>query len=307
MTTKSTAVPKGGLFICRPAPVIYHNGFIQGFSLLSDLHIGARNVDYSIIMEELENAKKSNDRILLNGDIFDMILIADRKRFRADVLHPRLVGKVDIINAAIEWGVEILGPYADLIDMVGCGNHETSIEKYHNIDVLKILVHELRKLRKDKNHTIHFGGYTGFVDYRFRMNDKEGVGHGNGKRFVIYYHHGSGGSAPITKGMIDFARKGWVQADVIWMGHKHNRLASAIQTYACPLQGYDPVVKDVRQIMSGAYFRTYDGQTQESYEEHGRIASWAADIGFAPQGVGGARIELVFGSQNDPYRVRVIQ
>lgn len=305
MSKKSGGVPQGGLLITRPAPIVYHNGFVQGYTLLSDLHIGARNVDYALIKEELETAKRKKDRILINGDVFDMILSCDKKRFRPDVLHPRLVGKPDIVNSAIEWGAELLGPYADLIDLIGCGNHESSLEKYHNIDVIKILVHELRKMRKNKNHQLNHGGFTGYYDARFR--DSADNKNRHGKRFVIYYHHGAGGSAPVTKGIIDFHRKGWIQADVILLGHKHNKITSVVRSMSCPIQGNETVVKDVYHIMTGSYMTNYATQTQGSLEEHGRIAPYASDWGLPEQSKGCARIELEFFSTDRPYKIRVIQ
>ena len=129
----------------------------------------------------------------------------------------------------------------------------------------------------------------------------------HGRRFVIYYHHGSGGAAPVTKGMIDFSRKSWADADVLWLGHKHWRTASAVQSVSCPLQGSEPIIKDIRHIMSGSYFDTYQGQTQASVDEHGRVTNYAADLGLGPQGKGGARVVLTFGSKESSYTVKVVQ
>ena len=266
---------------------------------MSDTHIGAAHVDYALIEKELERAADKNDRILLNGDVFDMILAKDMKRFVPGVLHPRLTRRDDIVNAAIEWAVEIFGPYANLIDVIGIGNHEAVVSSRHSTDVARILIYELQKKVKKKDHVIHYGGYGGFVDYRFRGSGK--------RRMVIHYYHGSGGSAPVTKGMIDFHRRSWVEADVIWMGHKHNRLASGVQTLRCPLHGDDLEIRDVRQIMTGAYFKTYVSQSQESLRKHGRQSHWAADMGFAPQMMGGARLEVVIVGHDRRLEMRVIQ
>lgn len=300
-------IPRGGMFICRPKPIIFSTGFEQDFELMSDTHIGARNVDYELIQDTISDGVKRKARFLINGDVFDMILVQDRKRFRADCIHPRLAGKSDLIDQAVNWGVEIFKPAADLIDMVGVGNHEEAIVKYHSKDVIKQFVAELKRHRRRIDHTIHYGGYTGFVDYRFRWGTKyKGQTSADSKRFVIYYHHGSGGGAPVTKGMIDFSRKGWVDSDVIWHGHKHHQLAAKIQRVGCPVNGYEPTVKDVRHIQTGSYFDTYQGQTQQSLEEDGRITNYAADWGVAPAGKGGATLRLSFG-YNRSHTVKVIQ
>lgn len=296
------------MFICRPKPIIFHNGFEQDIVLMSDTHIGARNVDYEMIRDTVSDAVKRKARILLNGDVFDMILVQDRKRFRADCVHPRVMGKGDMVDQAVAWGVEIFKPAADLVDMVGVGNHEEAVLKYHGTDVIKKFVEALKQKRKRIDHLIHYGGYTGFVDYRFRYGKVgQNKTSADSKRFLIYYHHGSGGGAPVTKGMIDFSRKGWVDADVIWHGHKHHQLASKIQRVSCPLLGFQPITKDVRHIQTGAYFDTYEGQTQQSLEENGRITNYAADWGVAPAGKGGATLRLNFACNSHPYIVRVIQ
>jgi hypothetical protein len=283
---------RGGLIICRPKPIPYKSGDSIGFRLMSDLHIGAPNIDYHLIKNELEDAKRKNDRILLNGDVFDMILPKDAKRFDASHVHPRLFGRGDIVNAQIEWGVDLLEPYVDQIDMIGVGNHETAVTKYHSTDPTLLLVHELQKMVKADGHRIHYGGYGGFVDYRMRIHyssKKEG----GTQRFLIYYHHGAGGAAPVTKGMINLHRTGWIHgADLIWQGHRHVRVHTHVQSISCPLVGTEPAVQDIRQIITGSYFDTYCGQSQGDLKKNGRRASWAADVGFAPQGKGGTRIRL---------------
>ena len=179
-----------------------------------------------------------------------------------------------------------------------------SVLRIHQTDVVKSLIRELRQKQTDSTHKIHYGGYCGFLDYKFRSTYGED-GHKRACRYVIFYHHGSGGAAPITKGMIDFSRKQWAIADCIWMGHKHNRLVSEIHTVSCPRTGDNVKVKPVRQIMTGAYFDTYVGQSQLSLEEHGRHTNYAADMGLAPQGKGGAR--LLFTILRDEIEAKVLQ
>lgn len=305
----------GSMFVCRPKPIALVPRKPQGLTLMSDLHIGAAHVDYRKIKHELAEAKRHGDRININGDVFDMVLVKDAKRFTPGVLHPKLRGRGDIINKAVEWAAEMLLPYVNQIDMIGIGNHESSVEKYHNIDVVKMLIYELNKHKADE-HTIHYGGYTGFISYSFSAQKEDGgvqMARANQPRvrpFVVYYHHGSGGAAPVTKGMIDFNRKDTAfDADVLWMGHKHNRWAGHVQRVSCPLTGHNVVVRDVRHVMTGAYFRTYEGQTQESLWKHGRVSNYAADAGMAPGGMGGARVLVSRSSNHQPIslRVRVVQ
>lgn len=284
--------------VCRPEPLEMELGAEAGLTLMSDLHIGAPQVNYKLIQRELSDASKRNDRILINGDVFDAILSSDRKRFTPDCLHPRLQGRRDILNSAIEWAVDLLKPYAHQIDLIGIGNHESALEKHHSFEPVSVLVYELNR----DGGNVHYGGYTGFVDYRIRSFKSRA----HSRRWVLYYHHGSGGASPVTKGMIDFNRKDvFVNADCIWMGHKHNRWNASTERISCPESGHHVKMSQVRHVMTGAYFNTYVGQSQQSLREHGRRTNYAADAGLAPQGQGGARV--VFRNTYNGLEVRVNQ
>lgn len=297
----------GGMHICRPKPFKIDKPSEEpiGLRLMSDLHIGAAHVDYALIKEELDDAAWNQDRILLNGDVFDMILPKDTKRYKPSTVHPRIARRDDQVDAAVDWGVELLGPVAHLIDMIGTGNHEAVITHYHSTDpILRLLVRlEMIAKERDPEHVIHYGGYTGFVDYRLRARTK-GKG---GSRWVLYYHHGSGGAAPVTKGLIDFNRKDvFIDADMIWMGHRHHRLQVAVEKLRCPQLGDEPDVRSVRHLQTGAYFQTYRGQSQSSVRQHGRISNYAADMGLAPGGRGGARVLLKL-KRGDKVEVSITQ
>lgn len=273
----------GGCVVCRPKPIELPYGKEQGLTLLSDLHIGAPQVNYRLIERELKNARKRNDRILINGDVFDAILHSDAKRFTPDSIHPRFQGRRDVVNSAIEWAVDLLIPFADLIDVIGIGNHETALEKHHSLDPVRVLIYDLtRKLAKPhRQHVIHYGGYTGFVDYRI-----------GGHRWVLYYHHGTGGGNGNNLGSTDFASKSVMLdgVDAIWIGHNHHQMVSGIERISCPMSGQGPLVRRLRYIRTGSYMKTYVGQDQKSLRKNGRRTNYAADKGMVPGLQGGARV-----------------
>jgi hypothetical protein len=286
----------GGCTICRPAPIRVPHGGTVGFSLLSDLHLGAPQVDIPLIQSELDNAKTNGDRIAINGDLLDLILAKDLKRYEPGAVHPHLAGRNDLVNGAIEWADELLSPYIDQIDMLGIGNHETTVSRLSNTDAIKILIHRLESKRGNPNHLIHYGGYTGFLSYRLIPLTPDGEpywarpGQERVHYLTIFYTHGAGGNSPVTRGMINFARLGWVQADVLWEGHRHTRWNAHSQTIRCPRTGNQPIVEEQRQIMTGAYFDTYRGQPQDHIRKHGRRSNYAADSAMQPHGKGGARL-----------------
>lgn len=236
---------------------------------VSDLHIGSATVDYSRLKDDLRRP----GRLAINGDIFEAIVPQDSKRFRAGELHRRLQGRTDILNASLDWAVELLSPVRSRIDYIGCGNHDTALEKHHSVDLVMLLCDRL---------SVRYGGYTGFADYRFRDANR------HTQRFVEFYHHGHGGGGSLGAGVNEFAKKlAFVDADLIWIGHRHHRITAHMRRLSCPLGGSQPRYRDVRYLMTGAYMDVWQGQKGKS-----RRSSYAEDAGLPPQGAGGARVHL---------------
>ena len=254
--------------------------------LMSDLHIGGLHVDYALIEKELKKAKGIGAKILINGDIFDAIMPGDRKRYRANNLHPRMYSAGDdMIGESIRWAIELLEPYKDDIVMIGDGNHDDAVARYHHIEPVKHLVIALNGTGGSK---IKYGGYHGFVHVKLLINKKEN----RHASYVIHYHHGAGGAAPVTKGAITFSRASmWLEGvDAIWRGHTHHRQAGR-DNKICFQPGVEQpemrvVSKDVLTLRTGSYYDTYKGTTSEELIKHGRKDSYAAlwDAPSLPKG-----------------------
>ena len=183
-------------------------------AFLSDLHIEALDHNRKLLDRDLTAAADLGARMLFNGDIMDMILPGDRKRY---VKGSDTLSATAGINEVIERGVELLGPYVDFIDGIGVGNHESAVVKYHSVDPVQWLLGRLNSMRSPSLKPIAHMGYTGYVRVRHVRPDG-----GSTKTLDIWYHHGVGGASPVTKGMIDFNRAVYANdASVYWMGHKH--------------------------------------------------------------------------------------
>ena len=242
--------------------------------LMSDLHIGGLHVDYKLIDKELADAKKRGAKILINGDVFDAVLPGDRKRYRANNLHPRLYeAGDDMLGESIRWAYEILAPYKDDIIMIGDGNHDDAVARYHHIEPVKHLVVMLN----GADGKIQYGGYHGFIHVQLRPFSDTHYG-----QYVIHYHHGAGGAAPVTKGAITFSRAAmWIEgADAIWRGHTHHRQAGRDNKITFNKSVVVPenrvMTRDVLTLRTGSYFDTYVGTTSEQLLKHGRKDSYAA-------------------------------
>ena len=278
----STDAGKEGrlLVVTQPDPLkIEAYPHTARFLLLSDLHIGSAFVDYDRIEQEFKLAREMGATVLINGDVFDAVLPSDMKRFNPTCLHPRLHNRADILNASIEWACEIFEPYKDLIGLVGVGNHDTALEKHHSVDAVALLCDRMG---------LNYGGYCGYFIQSWVYGLR------NYHRLKIRYHHGAGGASPVTKGITDFQRMAAHvdgDTDLVWVGHKHNRLLVNSVRENVTAQG-NFSVRQVINVMTGSYLDTYREQSSQDAIKNGRRANYAADWNIAPQDHGGAILEV---------------
>jgi hypothetical protein len=102
---------------------------------------------------------------------------------------------------------------------------------------------------------IRHGGYEGDIWQRFYFETKKGA---MVRSFDIFYNHGQGGKAEVTKGMIDLNRRStmWV-CDLIWLGHKHTRIMDLDADYI--MRDNRGVLKRHRRraIITGCYLKGF--------------------------------------------------
>ncbi len=74
-----------------------------------------------------------------------------------------------------------------------------------------------------KGTKIRAGGYGGWVRFMFNMSDGKSTGPRSSLR--VKYFHGSGGEAPVTRGVIQTARQAVYlpDANVVINGHNHSQ------------------------------------------------------------------------------------
>jgi hypothetical protein len=246
---------------------------------ISDTHIGASSMNHKHLADDLQRMMDLNCRIGINGDIFDAILHSDVKRYNPLAVDKRL-HQMDgtPLDNAIHLAYETFKPYATHIDWIGIGNHEDHVKKRHHICITSILIDRLNQL---PGVNIRHGGWCGF--WHLILNY-----HNTRTAFTVYRHHGAGGSAPMTKGMLDTQRMMiWLSnVDAIWIGHKHNRWVSTDMKAR-----YEPIKNRTKmfpvvQMMTGSYLDTYGD------EEDGTAPSYAEAWNLAPQMHGGIILEL---------------
>lgn len=86
--------------------------------------------------------------------------------------------------------------------------------KHHETCPTTNLVRAIKSINRDSQ--MGAGGYGGWVKFRVSI-------HGLNLTWTLRYHHGSGGSAPMSMGVLDSRRMySWIEgADMIAVGHNH--------------------------------------------------------------------------------------
>jgi hypothetical protein len=190
-------------------------GQAQKIYLFSDIHFDSIFCDRDLLEKHLKRAGSENAIILDGGDFFDAMQGRFDPRRSMDDLRPEY-RREDYYDFVVQDAAEFLKPYAQNIAMLAVGNHELSVLKNANTHLTDRLVSELRH----SGSLVLAGGFKGWV--RILWKYKHGMDRNS---FLIRYSHsGGGGSAPVTRGVIDTNRQAVYLPDahVVWNGHNHH-------------------------------------------------------------------------------------
>jgi UDP-2,3-diacylglucosamine pyrophosphatase LpxH len=242
---------------------------------ISDAHWDHPDCQEKLLKEHLQEAVDYNAPILFNGDFFCIMQSMHDKRRDKGKTKPKH-DKNAYFNAIIEDAVEWLLPYSNNICLFGYGNHETKVLKHSNFDILRAVVNSLRD--KNPDCPAFTGGYSGFVKLSSRKAKANGL-----LSSIMYYHHGSGGNSPVTKGVIGTARRQDIvqNADLIWTGHVHQEWNVS--------RPYTKLNRQNRIIQQNVTHFSTPGYKDEYKEGE---SGWGIEKGFGPSPIGGAWIKL---------------
>ena len=184
----------------------------QWILLTADRHHDSKHSNLKMQTRHHKQARERKAIIFDFGDLYDAM--QGKKDFRGtkNDLKDDLK-RTDYFNALIESGVNFWQKDKDMLKFICYGNHETAIIKHNEVDILKLMVDKLNSQGAD----ITLAGYQGWIKLNFDGNL-------TGRQSLkIWYTHGSGGSAPVTKGTIKTNRRNAMidGADIIISGHIH--------------------------------------------------------------------------------------
>ncbi len=183
---------------------------------LADVHWDSAHCRLDLLKKTMDEAKQDNTPVFIFGDLFDAMQGKWDPRSSQDTLRDEHRGG-NYLDLLVDTAVEWFTPYKDILALISYGNHETSIMKRHEVDLIQRLVGALRS----KKSQVLVGPYWGFILMAItcrRYRESADVI----KR--ISWHHGYGGGGEVTRGMIDSSRtRSMYDADVYVSGHIHRR------------------------------------------------------------------------------------
>lgn len=240
-----------------------------------DIHHDSPKCNRKTLHKHLQRAVEENAIIISIGDQFDVMegrydpRRKTRKGVRPENDYP------DYLDLVVRHFAEDMAPYAKNWAIMGLGNHETSILKNASTDLVERSIERFKMMKSP----VIKGNYMGFILIRFIRPQKDKVK--RSRVYRVYYHHGFGGGAPVTDGIIDLKRhKTFIEGvDMMVMGHKHTYLYKPEKVMRLTRSG-KVVVKEVDLLRVDSY--------KDLYSPEG----WAVEKGFKPPTIGGSMVVI---------------
>ena len=245
-----------------------HEILLQGkrvqIAMLSDLHWDNPKCDWDLLKRDLDYCKTNNIPVMVNGDFFCLMQgKGDRRGNKSDIRPEHNNAKYldSIVETAVQW----FTPYADILTVIGYGNHETAIIKWQETDILQRFVD---LLNYKCGTQIQTGGYGGWIILR------QEIFGGMESSFKIKYFHGSGGGGVVTKGALNLTRalEMYEDFDVFTMGHIHENAARNDVRDTIDFNskvGFRHKHKQIHMMLTGTYKEEYGDGSKGWHVERG--------------------------------------
>jgi len=241
----------------------------RSYLFISDVHFDSVHCDHTLLKQHLDEALLKNAYIFIFGDFFDLMQGRFDPRSSKGDLNPKYKSNFyidDVLNDAVDF----LTPYKHLLAFYSPGNHETAIMKRYEIDLVGRICRDLEMCQ---------GNYAGYIYQQISANSYDS---GHRYKNILGYHHGFGGSSPVTRGVIATNRTSLYLPDcsIVLSGHTHDRWIVPITRYR--VNEFGEKTDQQWHIKLGSY----KGMDKDQN-------GWETERGFAPKA--GAGIWYNFG------------
>lgn len=245
--------------------------------MFSDIHWDNPKCDWDLLRRDLDYCLKHSIPMMFNGDTFCLMQGKWDPRGTKSDIRPEH-NNIKYLDSIVETAVDFFSPYAHLITVIGYGNHETSVIKRQETDVLQRFV-DLLNYKNGSN--VQTGGYGGWLIVRQEVRT-------NFFHITkVKYFHGSGGGGIVTRGEINLTRilEMAEDFDVFAMGHIHenkctNVARDVIEHHSAT--GYYHKHRQIHMMITGTY--------KEEYGDGSK--GWHVERGAPPKPVG-SRILII--------------
>lgn len=187
--------------------------------LTGDHHTDHQYCDHKLLKKHLDKARERDAPIISVGDFFCAMQAPSDKRASKKALTDELSRRDDYFNGLIEEAMRRHGPYADLYALMAEGNHHTSVTKRNGLDLLGWFTEGINAELRAQNHPhrMRRTGYGGWLICQFQVGKTERYA------TTMRLYHGSGGDAPVNKGLIEVNRQLVMLdgVDILVNGHNH--------------------------------------------------------------------------------------
>lgn len=257
--------------------------------IISDVHFDSIKCDHDSLKKHFDEIQAKGGQIIIVGDWFDVMGCYRDPRTKAADINPTYIQRGrSYLDLVVEDSYEFLKPYTENLLLFSYGNHETEILKRRDTDPLERLIFLL-----NQNGQVHKGAYSGWIQFKISRS-----GSNSFETFNIAYHHGKGGNAKRSKGILysQLDAMEFPDADLIVSGHDHNKI-------------YDP--SNVRKRITGTG-RTYQDTVHwlktGSYKKSSDDFGWEVQKGFMSKKMGGWFVDLKYNrSQSGEREVSYIE
>lgn len=249
----------------------------------SDTHFDSVYCNRDLFFQDMDEAVRRDSMVCIFGDFFDAMNGRFDPRRDMSQLRPEY-RRSDYYDFVVQDASEKLKPYANNIMMITPGNHELSVLKNANTYLTDRLI---GILNTQNNSNIQRGGYGGWLRLVFKINKlPEGS-------VLVKYYHGSGGEAPVTRGVIQTNRQAVFlpDADIVVNGHSHNSYWVPITRERIGGKG-DHFFDTQHHVRTPGYMQSYgDGTT-----------GWEVTRGGVPKPLGSCFVKIKLGGRHKHHR-----
>lgn len=249
--------------------------------LVSDVHYDSIHCKRKMLKRHLDEIVERGGLVFIFGDWFDIMATYGDKRMKREGVDSRyIVRGRSYLDVVIEDSIEFLSPYAENIALISTGNHETAIQKHCDTDPIFRLV---TGLNRDNGTNIQMGKYSGYIFLQGKYKKASGPTFSK----TIHYHHGFGGNAKRSKGMLDVQIEvmKYPDADLLVRGHDHQKWFDPSTTRWRVNKQRGEIYKDsVGYLKTGSY---KDGLGEGKQ-------GWEVEKNFLPTKMGGWFVDFEY-------------